>query len=50
MNINPMNQTINQISMPLIMYEASPYLSPLNGSLSVMDQNSPDELLDFQLE
>jgi len=32
------------------MGEASPYLSPLFGSLSVHDQNSPDELLDFYLE
>lgn len=30
--------------------EATPYLSPLNGSLSIIDHNSPDELLDFQLE
>lgn len=34
----------------MLMGEASPYLSPLYGSLSVTGQNSPEELLDFQLE
>jgi hypothetical protein len=34
----------------MLIGETSPYLSPLNGSLSLIDHSSPDELFDFQLE